>query len=245
MFLIVLVVALLASVGAAYANVAPFVNAKEAALVFLKHQWQQQRISSQFDTKLTEIGFKSGGISFFGLIIGGDTLSIPRDNLLFRIDVIPKDSFTGEPFNTGELGNKDIGFETFVQSTPWVYVILLSRDGHYFSSHGPLTWTPEELQLPDKSERDYYKSQSMRERRIKTVTLSAPSSDTAVVALLQDSKALMKELEQEQWEGLVSGDLFSEVPGEQIWRKFEGLFNRYFRVVIVDKEQWLKYESLD
>lgn len=244
-FLIVLLVALLASVGAAYANVAPFVNAKEAVLVFLEHQWQKQNISSQFDTKLTDIGFRSSGIIY------GDVLSISGDKLMFRVDVIPKDSFTGEPFNTVELGNKDIGFKTFVQSTPWVYVILLSRDGHYFSSHGPLIWTPEELQLPDESERDYYKTQSMMKRRIKSVTLSAPSSDKAVVALLQDSNELTRELQKKQWKWLIGGewllgeDLPKESDEEYIRSKFEELFNRHFKLVVVEKEQWLKFESLD
>lgn len=245
-FLAVLVVALLASVGAAYAGVSPFVDAKESAANFFGdlNLGIKSDIGSKFDVELTEIGFKSSGIAVGGMVIGADTLSIPGDSLRFGVDIIPKDSFTGEPFNTVELGNKDIGFKTFVQSTPWVYVVLLSRDGYYFSSHGPLTWTPEELQLPDESERDYYKSQSMMKRRTKSVILTAPSSDKAVVALLQDSNELMKKLEREQWERVAKGDWFSEksVP---TWSKLKDLFNKYFKVVIVEKEQWLKLKSLD
>ena len=249
LFLAVLVVALLASVGAAYAGVPPFVDAKESAANFLGdlnlgELGIKSGIGSKFDVELTEIGFKSSGIAVGGMVIGADTLSIPGDRLRFGVDIIPKDSFTGEPFNTVELGNKDTGFKTFVQSTPWVYVVLLSRDGYYFSSHGPLTWTPEELQLPDESERDYYKSQSMMKRRTKSVILGAPSSDKAVVALLQDSNELMKKLEREQWERVAKGDWFSE-KNMSTWNKLKNLFNKYFKVVIVEKDQWLKFQSLD
>lgn len=242
-FLIVLAVILLASIGAAYANVAPFVNAKEAVLVFL-HQWQKQNISSQFDTKLTDIGFTQN-TALFSL----DILSIPGDKLLFKVDVIPKDTFTGEPFRTVKLGNEDIGYETLVQSTPTVWLALLSKDGYFFNSEGPLTWTPEELQLPDSSERDYYKIQNMKERRVKHITIYVPSSDKAAVALLQDSNRLVEELMQKQWKWLISGDwllgenLPKEADEEYIRGEFETLFNRHFRLMIVDSDglQKLKY----
>jgi hypothetical protein len=199
---------------------------------------------SQFDIKLIDIGFGHNTDLF-----SPDILSIPGDKLLFRVDITPKDVFTGEPFETIKLGNKDIGYQTLVLSTPAVWLVLLSKDGYFFSSEGPLRWTPEELQLPDASERDYYKIQSMRERRVKHVTLSAPSSDKAVVALLKDSNELASELWKGQWRELIKGDwllgedLPKEFDEEYIRGKFEALFNRHFRLVIVDSDglQKLKY----
>ena len=89
---------------------------------------------SQFDIKLMDVGFKRN-ISLFS----PDTLTISGGKLLFRVDVTAKDTFTGEPFRTVQLGNKDIGFQTLVQSTPAVWLALLSKDGYFFSSQGPLT----------------------------------------------------------------------------------------------------------
>lgn len=201
---------------------------------------------SQFDTKLTDIGFRHNTALF-----SPDILSIPGDRLLFKVDVTPKDTFTGEPFRTVQLGNKDIGYQTLVQSTPAIWLALLSKDGYFFSSQGPLTWTPEELQLPDASERDYYKIQSMKERRVKHITIYVPSSDKAAVALLQDSNKLMGELQQKQWGALISGDwllgkdLPKEFDEEYIRGKFEALFNRYFRLMIVEKEQLFKLKGYE
>jgi hypothetical protein len=242
-FLIVLAVILLASVVAAYANVAPFVNAKEAVLGFL-NQWQKQNISSQFDTELMKIGFTPNTALF-----SQDILSIPGDELLFEVDVIPKDTFTGEPFRTVKLGNEDIGYETLVQSTPPVWLAIISKDGYFFNAEGPLTWTPQELQLPDPSERDYNKIQSMRELRVKHIKIYVPSSDKAAVTLLQDSNSLAEELMREQWKWLISGDwllggdLPEEADLEYIRGEFETVFNRHFKLMIVDSDglQKLKY----
>jgi len=206
-------------------------------------QWRGQNINSQFDTNLTDIGFRHNTALF-----SPDILSIPEEVLLFKVDVIPKDGFTGEPFKKIELGNKDIGYQTLIQSTPTVWLVLLSKDGYYFNS-SLLTWTPEELQLPDTSERDYYKIQSMKERRVKHITIYAPSSDKAAVALLQDSNKLMGELQKEQWkwfiggEWLLGGDQPKESDEEYIRSKFEELFNRHFRLMIVDFDglQKVKY----
>jgi len=189
-------------------------------------------ISSQFDIKLTDIGF-SHNIALFS----SDTLSIRGDTLLFKVDVTPKDTFTGEPFEKIKILNEEI-----IHSTPAIWVALLSRDGYYFHSQGPLTWTPEELQLPDTSERDYYKIQSMEAQRVKHVQMFAPSSDKATVALLQDSNELMAELRQEQWKYLISGDwllgedLPEEADEEYIRSEFEKLFNKYFKLMIVDSD---------
>ena len=196
------------------------------------------RIStSQFDIKLIDIGFTQDTGLF-----SPDILSISGNQLLFKVDVIPKDTFTGEPFRTIKLGNKDIGYETVIQSTPAVWLVLLSKDGYYFCDHGPLTWMPEELQLPDASERDYYKIQRMKEGRVKHITLGAPSSDKAVVALLDDSNELARELYQGQWRALIRGDwllgedLPKEFDGEYIRSKFEDLFYRHFRLLVVDAD---------
>lgn len=226
-FLILLIIALLASAVAA---------CDEFNLT------SNRKISSQFDTKLTDIGFRNSGIIY------GDVLSISGDNLLFRVDITPKDVFTGEPFEKIELGNKDIGYQTLIQSTPTVWLVLLSKDGYYFNS-SLLRWTPEELQLPDESERDYYKIQSMMKRRTKSIRITAPSSDKVVVALLQDSNELMRELQKQQWKWLIGGEwLLGEEPPkesdeEYIRSKFEELFNRHFRLMIVDFDglQKLKY----
>jgi hypothetical protein len=203
---------------------------------------------SQFDIKLTDIGFRNNTALF-----SSDILSISGQNLRFKVDITPKDSFKGEPFRTVELGNKDIGFQTLVQSTPAVWLALLSKDGYYFHSQGPLTWTPEELQLPDASERDYYKIQSMKERRVKHVEMFVPSSDKAAIALLQDSNKLAAELQQEQWKYLVTGDwllgedLPKEADEEYIRSEFEKLFNKYFKLIVVDSDglQELKYPDGD
>ena len=201
---------------------------------------------SQFDIKLTDIGFRNNTALF-----SPDILSIPGESLRFKVDVTPKNTFTGEPFRTVQLGNKDIGFQTLVQSTPAIWLALLSKDGYYFHSQGPLTWTPEELQLPDASERDYYKIQSMKERRVKNVQMFVPSSDKAAIALLQDSNKLAAELQQKQWKYLISGDwllgenLPDEADEEYIRDRFEQLFNRYFKLTIVDSAGLLKLKYPD
>jgi len=194
-------------------------------------------INNQFDIKLTNIGFTQNMDLF-----SPDILSIAGSQLLFNIDVIPKDTFTGEPFRTIKLGNEDIGYETLIQSTPAVWLVLLSKDGYYFCDYGPLTWTPKELQLPDASERDYYKIQNMEKLRIKQVKLGVPSSDKAAVALLEDSNELASELYHGQWRALIRGDwlLGEELPKEfdeeYIRSKFEDLFHRHFRLLVVDAD---------
>ena len=86
----------------------------------------------------------------------------------------------------------------------------------------------------------------MKERRVKHVTIYVPSSDKATVALLQDSNELAAELQQKQWKWLMSGDwlfgedLPKEADEEYIRSRFEQLFNQYFKLVIVEKEQLLK-----
>lgn len=190
---------------------------------------------NQFDIKLTDIGFTQNNDLF-----SPDILSISGNQLLFQVDVTPKDTFTGEPFRTIELGNQDIGYETVIQSTPAVWLVLLSKDGYYFCDNGPLTWTPEELQLPDASERDYYKIQGMKKGRVKHVTLGVSSSDKAVVALLEDSNELARELYQGQWRALIRGDwlfgedLPKEFDEEYIRSKFEDLFCRHFKLLVVE-----------
>ena len=202
--------------------------------------------TSQFDIKLTDIGFKQNMALF-----SSDILLIPSDNLLFKVDVTPKDTFKGEPFRTVQLSSKYTGDKTLVQSTPAIWIALLSKDGYFFSSHGPLTWTPEELQLPDSKERDYYKIQSIKELRVKHVTIYVPSSDKATVALLQDSNKLMLELQQKQWkwiikgDWLLGGDLPKEADEEYIRRRFEELFSRYFKLMIVDSDGLQKLTNPD
>ncbi len=199
---------------------------------------------TQFEVKLVDIGFSNNTALF-----SPDTLSISGDKLRFMVDITPKESFSGEPFRTIQIGTKNTGYQTLVQSTPIVWLVLLSRDGYFFGSEGPLTWTPEELRLPVPSERDYYKIQSMKEQREKQLRPYVSSSDKGAVALLKDSNQLMAELRRKQWKWMVSGDwllggdLPAEANGEYIRGRFEQLFNRYFKLVIVDTEglQRLQY----
>ena len=227
-FLIIVMIVLPILSGTSCAGIKSFVSSRDVA--------------SKFDIKLTDIGFRTSAVAIAGIVIGADTLSIPEDRLSFSVDVIPKDSFTGEPFSVSELGNKDIGFKTVVESRPYIYLAIFSRDGHYFHATGPLIWTKDELELPDSSERDYYKTQSMINRRVKHVTISVPSSDKAVVSLLHDSNELMRKLELKQWEAIAKGDWFSE-ESSPVRDKMEDLFNRYFKLTVIDKDEWRKLEK--
>jgi hypothetical protein len=199
-------------------------------------------VASKFDVKLADIGFKSSAVSIAGLVIGADTLTIPGDNLNFSVDVVPKYSFTGEPFSVSELGNKDIGFKTVTESRPYIYLAIFSRDGYYFHATGPLIWTKDQLELPDNSERDYYKTQSIINKRGKHVIISVPSSDKAVVSLLHACNELMKKMELQQWNAVAKGDWFSE-GGSPVWDKMQDLFNKYFTLKVIDKDEWRNLEK--
>ena len=77
------------------------------------------------------------------------------------------------------------------------YVCLLSRDGYYFGSRQIVRWTEEELQGPDKNERNYYKIQEAKERMIQRFKLGAPLTDKDVVALQEDCKIEAEKLAEE------------------------------------------------
>lgn len=135
------------------------------------------------------------------------------------------------------------------------YVCLLSRDGYFFEFQSkPVRWSEEELQGPDKEERDYYKIKEAEERKIKRFTLGAPLSDKDVVALQEDCKQEAERLAEEYFRELQSdlkvGDLVEffkdagkdpKLSREEINR----IFNRHLKLVVTDKEGFIKIKYPD
>jgi len=81
--------------------------------------------------------------------------------------------------------------------------------------------------------------------------MGAPSSDKATVALPQDSNELAGELQHEQWKYLINGnwllgeDLPKEANQEYIRGRFEQVFDRHFKLVVVDSNGLLKLKYPD
>jgi len=137
------------------------------------------------------------------------------------------------------------------------YVCLLSRDGYYFGSLGGreiVRWTGEELQGSDENERDYYKIKEVEERMTKRFTLGAPLTDKDIVALREDCKIEAEKLAEayarELWGDLVGGDLvelFKDAgkDPELTQSEINRIFNKHLKLVVVDKEGYLKLEYPD
>lgn len=137
------------------------------------------------------------------------------------------------------------------------FVCLLSRDGYYYGSLGGreiVSWTKEELEGPAEDERDYYKIQQAEERKCKALSFGAPLSDKDVVALRDDctieaerlAEAYARELQQDIREGDLV-ELFKDAGKEPelTQDRIDELFNRHLKLVIVDKEGYLKIEYPD
>jgi len=135
------------------------------------------------------------------------------------------------------------------------YVCLLSRDGYYFELQNKLVrWTEEELQGPDKDERDYNKIKQAEERQIKRFKLGAPLNDKAIAALNEDCKLeaerIAEEYARELQSAIKAGDLVElfkvagkgpEVSREEINR----IFDRHLKLVVTDKEGFIKIKYPD
>ena len=52
----------------------------------------------------------------------------------------------------------------------------------------------------------------------------------------------MRKLELKQWEAIAKGDWFSE-ESSPVRDKMEDLFNRYFKLTVIDKDEWRKLEK--
>lgn len=130
------------------------------------------------------------------------------------------------------------------------YVCLLSRDGYYFEHQSnPVRWTEAELQGPDKNERDYSKIKQAEERKIKRFTLGASLNDKDIVALNEDCKLeaerITEKYARELQSALQAGDLVelfkrAGKSPELSRSEINKLFNRHLKLVVTDKEGYLK-----
>lgn len=130
------------------------------------------------------------------------------------------------------------------------YVCLLSRDGYYFELQNQIVkWNEEELQGPDKDERDYNKIKQAEERKIKRFKLGAPLSDKDIVALNEDCKAeaerISEKYARELQSALQAGDLVElfKIAGkspEMSRSDINKIFNRHLKLVVTDKEGFIK-----
>ncbi len=135
------------------------------------------------------------------------------------------------------------------------YVCLLSRDGYFFEYQSqPVRWTEEELQGPAKDERDYNKIQQAEERKVKQFTLGAPLNDRDIVALNEDcrleAERIVEQYARELQSALQAGDLVElfKLAGnspELSKSKINSIFNRHLRLVVTDKEGYLKIKYPD
>jgi len=200
-------------------------------------------VGDQFEIKIIDIGFKRNTSLNAIFDSTAPRVVVPGNYLSVKVNVIPKPSFTGEPFNISSIRGTNI--ET---SSPLVWLAVLSKDGYFFGATGPLTWTRSELVLPSESERNYYYAEALREQRIKGIVVKyIPSTDRDVVALTNDVSAYIDDIDRETWGWILEGDwLFGGNPpidATQMENEIESMFYRYFTLRVVTKDQYMSYRA--
>lgn len=190
-------------------------------------------------------------------LAGCDAISEISDGMISNVEAkVTNIHFSTNPRATHVVFDVEVKPNGALPDTSY-YVCLLSRDGYYFGSLGGrqiVRWTIEELQGPDENERDYYKIKEAEERMIKRFTLGAPLTDKDVVALREDCKVEAEKLAEayarELWGDFIEGDLvelFKDAGKDpQLTQsEIDRIFNRHLKLVVVDKEGYLKIEYPD
>ena len=157
----------------------------------------------------------------FEVTVAGVYYDASLPYLRVLVDVYAKDTFTGEPFNVVKLAGR-----TIEQSTPPVWLAVLSVDGHYFGSVGPVTWTKQELRIVGEAERDIRVIQAAERGRTKRLSVECiPITDKGVAYMYSELGTYgVKDV---QVTGVV------------------GKFNKFFDLVLVAKEQMLELRKGD
>jgi len=193
------------------------------------------------------------------LFVGCDVIDNAVDNLRTSNINTVKAEVTNIIFSTNPKATHAV-FDVEVrpngaQPDRTYFVCLLSRDGYYFESQRALVrWTEEELKGADENERDYNIIKQAEERKIKKFTLGAPLNDKAIVALKEDwrkeAERIVEEHARELQADIKAGDLvefFKDIGEDPELSKGEinRLFNRHLKLVVTDKEGYLKIEYPD
>lgn len=158
--------------------------------------------------------------------------------------------FSSNPNATHVVFDVEVTPGVGVTANTTYYVCLLSRNGYFFEYQSkPVRWTEEELQMLDKTERDYNKIKQAEERKIKRFTFGAPLSDKDIVALNEDCKLeaekLAEKYARELQSDIQAGDLvelFKDAGKSPEFSRSEinSIFNRHLKLVVTDKKGYIK-----
>jgi len=182
-------------------------------------------LSSQFDIEVADIGLQRNTAPFAGVYPNTPLIvSTSTDFLIVDVNITPKSSFTGGAS---------------------VYLAKVSKDGYYFGRVEIPQWTQQELQTPSPSERNINVIKAMEAQRIKQVKIAFPLSDKDVVAFLADINTYTAKVNQEGWDfvanapwsNLLSGNTPSDLSAETIMSNIRSIFDRYFSLKIITKEE--------
>lgn len=201
-------------------------------------------IGSHFDVEIVDAQFQNAQSSLSQLFDSSVHLVAPKTGLPIRVKVKPTSSFTGEPFETRQVGS-----DTTTHSQP-VWVLLYSKkDGYLFGREGPLTWTKSELTPVDESSvRNYDYLEAAKDKGTKGVIFSVDGKDKDIVAMRQEIEQYLTEYQTESWKEFFSttGGIYGDIPSQSEQEKevndgFLKIINSYLRVEVADKD---KVESL-
>lgn len=210
-------IAVAVSIMAAFAGIEPFLEYKNRISDALQSTGAFQ--GSYATARLSDIGFGQApqNLGTF-LNLNAPALAINTGQMLpFQVAVTPGPTFKGG------------------------YVVLLSRDGYFFSSVAIAAAQPQRSTTGD---RDYYSIEGAAATATTTVTLWAPSADKDSQDLLNDSNALMAKLNQGESQWFWSGGMLHWLQTGQgmpdagnpsyVRSQFTNLFNKYFQLRVVD-----------
>ena len=195
-------------------------------------------------------------IGWLSVLIGCDTISsIGLSQITGVTAEVTNILFSSNPKATRVVFDVEVTPRIGAEADTSYYVCLLSRDGYFFELQNKIIrWTEEELKSPDKDERDYNIIKQAEERKIKRFNLGAPLNDKDIVALNEDCKLeaerIAEKYAREMQSALQAGDLVElfKVAGKspEVSRKETNrIFNRHLKLVVTDKEGFIKIKYPD
>ena len=193
-------------------------------------------------------------ITLLGIILllplsnGCDYFPTPANSLSSQFDIEITNIWSTTSFLITEV---TINPKATYNGTTTIYLALFSKDGYYFGKAGAYTWTPQQLQLADSSERDINIINAMEKQRIRQIQLHIPISDKDAVACLADINKYEAELKHKAvdflanapMEDVASGKLPKELGDEAKMDNYRKIFNRYFTIKIVTEEEAMELDK--
>jgi len=175
-------------------------------------------ISSQFDVEVINIA------TYKAIKQPDNPNTAWRQALFVQVSITPKNSYAG--------------------GTPICLAYFAKKDNHYFGHTAVITWTQDQLRLPDPSERDLNKINAMEQQRTKITEAVFPLSDIDVDAFLDDLNVFDSILFQNRtWYD--TSDIIHKLSGGADMDNIRSIFNRYFTLKIVTQEEAIELEKTE